>query len=133
MMRRAAGLRQIVDRFPSVRMVVAGDLIADEFIYGRSDRVSREAPVLILKYDSTDIVPGGAGNAANNASRLIPGGPGIGFGASLPVSRCCFSHRFTVGNETANVSTTSDRFVPRPTAATTRSRKSSEYAFIPEA
>ena len=51
-------------------MVVAGDLIADEFIYGRIDRVSREAPVLILKYDSTEIVPGGAGNAAANAAAL---------------------------------------------------------------
>ena len=70
MRRRVAGLGEIVDRFPSVRMVVAGDLIADEFIYGRIDRVSREAPVLILKYDSTEIVPGGAGNAANNAASL---------------------------------------------------------------
>jgi rfaE bifunctional protein kinase chain/domain len=70
MRRRAAGLASIVDRFPSVRMVVAGDLIADEFIYGRIDRVSREAPVLILSYDSTEIVPGGAGNAASNAAAL---------------------------------------------------------------
>ena len=70
MTRHAAKLGQLVDRFRSVRMVVAGDLIADEFIYGRIDRVSREAPVLILKYDSTEIVPGGAGNAANNAAAL---------------------------------------------------------------
>ena len=70
MTRRPTRLRQIVDRFSSVRMVVAGDLIADEFIYGRIDRVSREAPVLILKYDSTEILPGGAGNAANNAATL---------------------------------------------------------------
>src|SRR6187551_2976463 len=70
MTRRPTRFRQIVDRFSSVRMVVAGDLIADEFIYGRIDRVSREAPVLILKYDSTEIVPGGAGNAANNAATL---------------------------------------------------------------
>ena len=47
-----------------------GDLIADEFIYGRVARVSREAPVLILQYDSTQIVPGGAGNAANNVASL---------------------------------------------------------------
>jgi rfaE bifunctional protein kinase chain/domain len=53
-----------------VRLVVAGDLVADEFIYGQIERVSREAPVLILKYDSTEIVPGGAGNAANNAAAL---------------------------------------------------------------
>ena len=44
--------------------------MADEFIYGQIDRVSREAPVLILKYDSTEIVPGGAGNAATNAAAL---------------------------------------------------------------
>src|SRR6187549_1297715 len=70
MTRRPTRFRQIVDRFSSVRMVVAGDLIADEFIYGRIDRVSREAPVLILKYDSTEIIPGGAGNAAMNAAAL---------------------------------------------------------------
>src|SRR6187549_1542321 len=70
MTRRPTRFRQIVDRFSSVRMVVAGDLIADEFIYGRIDRVSREAPVLILSYDSTEIVPGGAGNAASNAAAL---------------------------------------------------------------
>ena len=53
-----------------MQIAVAGDLIADEFIYGQIDRVSREAPVLILRYDSTEIVPGGAGNAAYNAAAL---------------------------------------------------------------
>ena len=47
-----------------------GDLIADEYVSGRIARVSREAPVLILEYDTTEIVPGGAGNAANNAASL---------------------------------------------------------------
>jgi rfaE bifunctional protein kinase chain/domain len=50
--------------------VVIGDLVADEFVYGRLARVSREAPVLILEYDSTEIVPGGAGNATNNIAAL---------------------------------------------------------------
>lgn len=67
---RAARLLALVDRFPARRLVVIGDLIADEFIYGRIDRVSREAPVLILKYTSTEVLPGGAGNAANNAAAL---------------------------------------------------------------
>jgi rfaE bifunctional protein kinase chain/domain len=62
--------RSLISRFPRVRVVVVGDLVADEFIYGRIDRVSREAPVLILKYDATDLLPGGAGNAANNAAAL---------------------------------------------------------------
>jgi rfaE bifunctional protein kinase chain/domain len=65
-----ARLLRLIAKFPRVRITVAGDLMADEFIYGQIDRVSREAPVLILKYDSTEIVPGGAGNAANNAASL---------------------------------------------------------------
>ena len=52
------------------QVVVLGDLIADEFVSGRISRVSREAPVLILEYDKTEIVPGGAGNAAHNVATL---------------------------------------------------------------
>lgn len=63
-------LLSLLDGFPAIRVAVVGDLIADEFIYGRVARVSREAPVLILQYDSTQIVPGGAGNAANNVAAL---------------------------------------------------------------
>jgi len=62
--------RAILARFPRLRVVVAGDLIADEFIYGEVERISREAPVLIVRYDSTEIVPGGAGNAASNVASL---------------------------------------------------------------
>jgi rfaE bifunctional protein kinase chain/domain len=61
---------ELIDRFTRSRVVVFGDLIADEFVYGRVARVSREAPVLILEYDSTEVVPGGAGNAANNVAAL---------------------------------------------------------------
>jgi rfaE bifunctional protein kinase chain/domain len=67
---RAARFQNLVDAFASRRLVVVGDIVADEFIYGRIARVSREAPVLILNYDSTEIVPGGAGNAATNAAAL---------------------------------------------------------------
>lgn len=63
-------LAALIRRFRKVRLTVAGDLVADEFIYGQIDRVSREAPVLILNYSATEIVPGGAGNAANNACAL---------------------------------------------------------------
>ena len=63
-------LLTLLAAFPARRVAVVGDLIADEFIYGRVARVSREAPVLILQYDSTQILPGGAGNAANNVAAL---------------------------------------------------------------
>ncbi len=69
-MNRESRLLSLLDTFPARRIAVIGDLIADEFIYGRVARVSREAPVLILQYDSTQILPGGAGNAANNVAAL---------------------------------------------------------------
>ena len=63
-------LLALIDGFSNRRVLVVGDLIADEFIYGKVARVSREAPVLILKYDMTEMVAGGAGNAANNVAAL---------------------------------------------------------------
>jgi rfaE bifunctional protein kinase chain/domain len=63
-------LLALVDALAGRAIVIAGDAIADEFIYGRIARVSREAPVLILNYDSTELVPGGAGNAAANVAAL---------------------------------------------------------------
>ena len=66
----AAHLVALVDRLAGRQVAVIGDMIADEFIYGQIARVSREAPVLILQYDATEVVPGGAGNAANNVAAL---------------------------------------------------------------
>jgi D-glycero-beta-D-manno-heptose-7-phosphate kinase len=71
-------LLALAGAFSGRRIVIAGDVIADEFIYGQIARVSREAPVLILNYDSTEIVPGGAGNAASNVAAL--GGDAIAVG-----------------------------------------------------
>ena len=61
-----ASLLAIVKRFPLQRVALLGDLVADEFLYGEIARVSREAPVLILKQREKRIVPGGGANAANN-------------------------------------------------------------------
>ena len=63
-------LQSLVRAFRGRTVAVLGDLLADEFIYGRVERVSREAPVLILRYDQTIVVPGGAGNAAANVAAL---------------------------------------------------------------
>lgn len=59
-------LLSLIDRFPRQRIIVLGDLVADEFIHGEISRVSREAPVLILKQRAKRILPGGGANAANN-------------------------------------------------------------------
>ena len=66
----SAHLLPLTDALRHKTVVVVGDLVADEFVYGSAARVSREAPVLILEYDSSEIVPGGAGNAANNVAAL---------------------------------------------------------------
>jgi rfaE bifunctional protein kinase chain/domain len=63
-------LLALIEAFEDRRVLVVGDIIADEFIYGKISRVSREAPVLILKYDATEMVAGGAGNAASNVAAL---------------------------------------------------------------
>jgi D-glycero-beta-D-manno-heptose-7-phosphate kinase len=63
-------LLQIIEKFGGCPIAVYGDLVADEFIYGEISRISREAPVLILKYKESRIVPGGAANAINNLRAL---------------------------------------------------------------
>lgn len=63
-------LTGLAERFAGRRVVVIGDIIGDEFLYGSPARISREAPVLILEHDRTTMLPGGAGNAASNAGAL---------------------------------------------------------------
>jgi rfaE bifunctional protein kinase chain/domain len=59
-----------VRRFEKRRVVVLGDLVVDEFVYGDITRISREAPVLILEHDRTELVPGGGGNSVANIRAL---------------------------------------------------------------
>lgn len=61
---------EIIDAFPGCHIVVYGDLVADEFVFGEFSRISREAPVLILKHKESRILPGGAANAINNLMAL---------------------------------------------------------------
>ncbi len=72
-------LAQIAQLFPKRKVLVVGDLVADHYIYGQTDRVSREAPVLIVRYESSEVKLGGAANAAANARSL--GGQVIALGA----------------------------------------------------
>lgn len=60
----------ILNEFPKKKIVIAGDLVADQFLQGTISRVSREAPVFILRHDETETVAGGAANAAVNVASL---------------------------------------------------------------
>ncbi|HEM47218.1 MAG TPA: sugar kinase, partial [Alphaproteobacteria bacterium] len=75
----AAALTGIVRRWCGRRVVVLGDLMIDEFVYGRTDRVSREAPVVVVRYDGSGFSPGGAANAAQNVAALGGRAVPVGF------------------------------------------------------
>ena len=63
-------LVQIVRRFAGQKIVIVGDSIADKFVHGSISRVSREAPVFILRHEQTQTLPGGAANCAMNLVAL---------------------------------------------------------------
>ncbi|HLZ55410.1 MAG TPA: PfkB family carbohydrate kinase [Ktedonosporobacter sp.] len=66
----AERLYALVNEFRGKRILVIGDMVADEYLIGRPTRISREAPVLILELHEERIVPGGACNVAVNARTL---------------------------------------------------------------
>ena len=65
-----AKLKTIIRGLKNPRILVIGDLALDEMVYGDTERISREAPVLILQHTYTKYILGGASNAANNAASI---------------------------------------------------------------
>ena len=65
-----ARMRSAIERFRGRTVIVIGDLIADEYLFGKPARISREAPVLILRFTERELLLGGAANAANNTHAL---------------------------------------------------------------
>jgi rfaE bifunctional protein kinase chain/domain len=71
-------LARTVEAFRNRSVVVVGDLIADEYLFGKPSRISREAPVLILRFTEREVLLGGAANATHNVhalgARVVPVG-----------------------------------------------------------
>ena len=63
-------LDHLLGRCAGARVAVLGDLVADEFVFGETDRISREAPVLIVRYESAELKPGCGANAIMNLCAL---------------------------------------------------------------
>jgi rfaE bifunctional protein kinase chain/domain len=61
---------RVLKAFSSLRVVVLGDLMLDEYVFGETTRISREAPVLILKHERTLSLPGGGANPVSNIASL---------------------------------------------------------------
>ncbi|MBD2465407.1 D-glycero-beta-D-manno-heptose-7-phosphate kinase [Oscillatoria sp. FACHB-1407] len=66
----APRLHHYLDQFSQARVLVVGDITVDEFLTGQVERVSREAPVLILRHETTRQIPGGGANAVYNLAKL---------------------------------------------------------------
>lgn len=62
--------QNLIQQYSQARVLVVGDLTVDEFLTGEVERLSREAPVLILRHESTRQVPGGGANAVYNVAKL---------------------------------------------------------------
>ncbi|MEL6527450.1 MAG: PfkB family carbohydrate kinase, partial [Chloroflexota bacterium] len=63
-------LRELVPQLANRRVLVLGDVILDEYVTGRANRMSREAPVPVLELESREYIPGGAANPAANIVSL---------------------------------------------------------------
>ena len=59
-----------IGRLAGAKVGIVGDLVADLYVSGQSDRVSREAPVLIVRYEEEWLRPGGAANVVANLAAL---------------------------------------------------------------
>lgn len=66
-------LRALLDQFAGLRLLVVGDLMLDEFVWGRVARISPEAPVPVVEVSHTSAYPGGAANVARNLREFTPG------------------------------------------------------------
>ena len=62
--------KSIIKQFPRTSVGVIGDMAADVYIYGKPYRLSREAPVIVIRHDYQKVVPGGAANTVNNLIQL---------------------------------------------------------------
>ena len=63
-------IKKIISKFKDVKILIVGDLILDEFVWGDSSRISPEAPVPVVLVERESFMPGGAANVANNISAL---------------------------------------------------------------
>jgi rfaE bifunctional protein kinase chain/domain len=62
--------KEIIGRYKEMKIAVIGDIVADIYVYGKPFKLSREAPVLVVRHDGERVLPGSAGNTIHNLSRL---------------------------------------------------------------
>ena len=76
-------LEQILDRASSRRITVIGDLMLDEFVWGKVGRISPEAPVPVVEVTGESFYPGGAANVARNLREFVAALRSSGYWAQI--------------------------------------------------
>ena len=83
----ASEYRKLVEKFSEARIAVVGDIVADIYIFGKPHRLSREAPVIVVRHEAEKLVPGSAANTAHNLTALGATVYPIGVVGDDPVGR----------------------------------------------
>jgi D-glycero-beta-D-manno-heptose-7-phosphate kinase len=108
-------LRRLISGFASKTIVVIGDVIIDEYLFGKPARISREAPVLILRFAEREVRLGGAANAAHNVralgARVLP----IGVVGKDPLGDELLGLFHTAGMPTDGLAAEAGRMTPMKT------------------
>jgi rfaE bifunctional protein kinase chain/domain len=112
----AERLFDLIDRFHQATILVIGDLTLDEFLTGQVERLSREAPVLIIRHEETRQVPGGGANAVYNLAKLGAQVKVVGLIGTDGQGKALRQIFETVGVDTAGILEERDR----PTVTKTR-------------
>ncbi len=112
----APRLRHLLSQFHRAKVLVVGDLTLDEFLTGQAERISREAPVLIIRHETTKQVPGGGANAVYNLAKLGGQVAVVGLVGDDPQGQVLVDLFQTAGIDTSGIVIDSDR----PTVTKTR-------------
>ncbi len=100
---RTNRLRNLVRRFESVRVLVIGDLMLDQFVWGDVSRISPEAPVPIVRVRRQESRPGGAGNVVSNVVALGGTAVACGFVGRDPAGRALREALLAAGGKVSGV------------------------------
>lgn len=102
-------MARLASQIHNATVVVLGDLVADEYLFGETDRVSREAPVPIVRWESVHTRPGGAANVVANVAALGAKARCVGLVGADVAGRTLVSLLEEAGADASNVVKLRDR------------------------
>jgi D-beta-D-heptose 7-phosphate kinase/D-beta-D-heptose 1-phosphate adenosyltransferase len=117
---------ELLNRFPEKRIVVVGDMMLDEYIWGHAGRISPEAPVMVVEAERYTHVPGGAANVVNNLCALGAKGIVVGVIGEDEAGRQLADALRAEGAETSGLIAASDRPTTRKTRVIAHSQHESQ-------